>query len=205
MANQVNEVVEKKIQYVNKVAKEDVQHVAAVAEQVLRCSIFRLLEKVIDQESAEGQLDFSSIPQNILEELRIVKENLKSCELDGGNNVDKWFIHKAFTVLNKQIDVIVKSYHKTFYKLTIELDLTDEFSFAYDTFVAVCKKMFRAEITWYHIVALLCFGSEIAVFVIKQGKPGVKNFLEKVVHYVVEFMIKEEIAEWITMHGGWVR
>ena len=82
--------------------------------------------------------------------------------------------------------------------------LHDEFTLAYDKFVQVCKKLFLSKRSWGHILALLCFGSEIAVAIIKLGKSGVENFLEKVVNFVVEFVVKEEIAQWITNHGGWV-
>ena len=61
------------------------------------------------------------------------------------------------------------------------------------------------EVSWGAIASLICFGAEVAVWVIREGGPGVEAYLKKIVHYVVEFFVKEEIAEWIASHGGWVR
>lgn len=183
----------------------DVENAAKVAEKALRCIIYKLLEKVIEQESELGQLDFSSISPKILAELKVMKEHINECKCsEEATHFDNWLNLRIISIVEQEFEDMLKMYHSTFYKLTDQLDLKDEFSFAYESFISVCRKLMQNEITWYRIVSLLCFGAEIAVFVIKKGGPGVENFVNKIVHYVVEFIVKEEIAEWISHHGGWV-
>ena len=181
--------------------KKEVDKIAEEAEKILRCCIFRLLEKVIEQECSTGQLDFSSIPKPIIEELKSIKHILVEC---ADHEVD-YFHDRILKVLDERLDYTLKVHHQTFHKLTDSLDLSDEFNFAYDSFVRIAKRFIDSEITWYRVVSLLCFGAEISVAVIKKGGPGVQSFIDRIVHYVVEFLLKEEIAEWISHHGGWVK
>lgn len=72
---------------------------------------------------------------------------------------------------------------------------------AYETFAALARRLFRSGINWGRIVALLCFGYEIAVTVIRRGFSG--NFLRRIIRFVVDFIFNERIARWIAEHGGW--
>lgn len=183
------------------VEKKRVEKIAEEAEKILRCCIFRLLEKVIDQECNAGQLDFSAIPKPITEELKSIKKFLIKCESE--DDVD-FFHNRVLKTMDAQLEYVLKVHHQKFHIMTSSLDLSDEFSFAYDSFVRIAKRFIGNEITWYRVVSLLCFGAEISVAVIKKGGPGVQRFVNRIVHYVVEFLLKEEVADWISHHGGWV-
>lgn len=99
-------------------------------------------------------------------------------------------------------DVLNKKYHADFVDMTRNLGLTS--TTAYSTFAKVAKRLFQNGINWGRIVALLLFGYEIAVTVIKNEAMGIGNFLRKIINFVVTFIIKEKIASWITNEGGWV-
>ena len=99
-------------------------------------------------------------------------------------------------------DVLDKRYHNEFAKMAKTLGLTSDI--AYDTFAKVARKLFQDGINWGRIVALLSFGYEIAVSVIKKGAMGIRKFLQKIVSFVVKFIIQEKIGGWIRRNGGWV-
>ena len=99
-------------------------------------------------------------------------------------------------------DVLNKKYHSDFVEMTRKLGLTS--STAYKAFAKVASRLFQNGINWGRIVALLLFGYEIAVSVIQKEAMGIRNFLRKIVNFVVTFIIKEKIARWITDQGGWV-
>lgn len=114
--------------------------------------------------------------------------------------------------LSPNIPVVVKQlldmsaefdakYRDQFEDMTDSLSLTP--ATAYETFAAVARRLFSSGITWGRIVALLCFGYEIAVTVIRRGFSG--NFLRRIIRFVVDFIFNERIARWIAEHGGWVR
>jgi Apoptosis regulator proteins, Bcl-2 family. len=183
----------------------DVDKIVKEAEKILRCSIFKLLEKVIEQESANGQLDFSAIPKNITDELKEIQYYISKCEAEEEqSHFGDLLHHQVIQTMEKQLQMTLELHHQSFHKLTASIDISSEFNFAYESFVRIAKKFIHDEITWYRIVSLLCFGAEIAVEVIKKGRPGVQSFVNKIVHYVVEFLLKEEVADWIAEHGGWV-
>lgn len=185
------------------VEKKEVDTIVEEAEKILRCCIFRLLEKVIDQECNTGQLDFSAIPRPILEELKSIKLYLKKCEA-ATDSMGDFLHHRILNVIDSQLEYTLKAHQQTFHKLTQSIDLSDEFNFAYESFVRIAKRFIGDKITWYRVVSLLCFGAEISVTIIKRGGPGVQSFINRIVHYVVEFLLKERVAEWIVHHGGWV-
>lgn len=185
--------------------KEDILHVTDLTEKILKCLTFKILDKIIDEEAQNGQFDISLIPGNILNELHAAKcHHAKDCEIGKGNDLDQWFMIRMEKLINVQADYAVRNHHQRFHRITAQLKLDHEIPFAYNTFVKICKKLFDEEISWHRILALICFGAEIGVSIIKHGRPGVEKFLNKVVYYVVEFTVKEEIAHWISQHGGWM-
>ena len=99
-------------------------------------------------------------------------------------------------------DTLDKRYHNEFARMAKTLGLTSDT--AYDAFAKVARKLFQDGINWGRIVALLSFGYEIAVSVVKKGAMGIRKFLQKIVSFVVTFIIQEKIAGWIRRHGGWV-
>ena len=98
-------------------------------------------------------------------------------------------------------DKLNEKYHHQFVAMIKDLGLTS--NTAYATFAKVARKLFENGITWGRIVALLLFGSEIAVSVIKKGAMGIRDFLRKISDIVVAFIV-QEIQQWIKDQGGWV-
>ncbi|KAJ7375595.1 bcl-2 homologous antagonist killer, partial [Desmophyllum pertusum] len=96
-------------------------------------------------------------------------------------------------------DEIDAKYKDQFKDMIDSLSLTP--ATAYETFAAVARRLFRSGINWGRVVALLCFGYEIAVTVIRRGFSG--SFLRRIIRFVVDFIFNERIARWIAQHGGW--
>ena len=183
---------------------EDLLQLTKTAENIVRCFIFRMLEKVINKAACEEELRFSLLPQPVIQEVRAVKEYLQRCECSSSTE-DSWFVHKAVKILEEQGGMAIQKYHFTFLNLIGQLHITDEYNFAYNQFVEVAKKLFTSDsITWSHIVSLICFGAEISVYIVEHGKLGLGSFLKKICDFIVEFFVKEEILNWIGQHGGWV-
>jgi len=49
---------------------------------------------------------------------------------------------------------------------------------------------------------LLCFGYRVLIAAVNQG---LHIILARIVQFVVQFVIKEQIARWVAAQGGWVR
>lgn len=124
-------------------------------------------------------------------------EELRSC-----NDVHPFSQHVP--VIGRRLgeigDEIDAKYKEQFKDMIDSLSLTP--ATAYETFAAVARRLFRSGINWGRIVALLCFGYEIAVTVIRRGFSG--TFLRRIIRFVVDFIFNERIAQWIAQHGGWV-
>ena len=99
-------------------------------------------------------------------------------------------------------DKLNRKYHHEFVEMAVSLRLTPDT--AYSTFAKIAQRLFQDTINWGRIVALLLFGYEIAVSVIKKGMGGIRNFLKKIINFVVTFIIKGQIGNWIRAQGGWV-
>ena len=110
-------------------------------------------------------------------------------------------IQDVATQLEEVGDEIYVKYRKKFRNMADALSLTP--GMVYESFAAVARRLFRTGINWGRVVALLCFGYEIAVTVIRRGFSG--SFLRRIIRFVVDFIFKERIARWIAQHGGWVR
>ena len=96
-------------------------------------------------------------------------------------------------------------YHDTFSQMITNLNLSELGNErAYESFRKIAGRLFESGITWGRILALLCFGYEIAVTVIKQGVRGTAKFLKSVIKLIVDFIVNEKIAKWIAKQGGWV-
>lgn len=125
-------------------------------------------------------------------------EELRSC-----NDVHPFSQHVP--IIGRRLgeigDEIDAKYKDQFKDMIDSLSLTP--ATAYETFAAVARRLFRSGINWGRVVALLCFGYEIAVTVIRKGFSG--NFLRRIIRFVVDFIFNERIARWIAQHGGWVR
>ena len=101
---------------------------------------------------------------------------------------------------------------KAFSDMICRLNISNDCDLSFPSFEHIARKLFDHSITWGRIIALLLFGYEIAVTVIKSGiKSGVYEegghkegrFLRKIVSYVVKFIASQKIEKWILERGGW--
>ena len=184
--------------------KEDLENVKLIAEQLFRSLSFRLLENLIIKKSSEGAFEGTCVPREIIVNLRQEYDEIMKTALDFSNGIDNWFLHKLVEETKIQADYTMNKYHDKFQRMIVQLNIKRESSLAYETFARIARKLFRTDLTWYHIISLLCFGVEIALYILQQGWPTVKHLLEDVVHFLVDFIVAEEIADWISKHGGWV-
>ncbi|XP_074833401.1 bcl-2 homologous antagonist/killer [Carettochelys insculpta] len=72
---------------------------------------------------------------------------------------------------------------------------------AYEYFIKIATSLFESGINWGRVIALLGFGYRMAIHVYQHGVTG---FLRSITRYVVEFVLRNRIAQWIAQQGGWV-
>ena len=125
-----------------------------------------------------------------LEELRSVREE---------NDPDSTAV-RVSRRLREIGDEIQIKYQDEFQDMINQLNLTS--ANAYKSFAEVARRLFRNGITWHRIVALLCFGYEIAKHVLRNGLAG--TYMRKIYQLIVDFIVNERIAAWIAENGGWV-
>lgn len=170
---------------------EDVERaVVDETEGVFRQFMYQRFQNVAIREEEEGLGDSAATARSdALEELR-------SC-----NNASPG---SQIVVIGKRLgevgDEIDAKYKSEFQEMIEQLNLTH--ATAYRTFADVARRLFRSGINWGRILALLCFGYEIAASVIRKGLSG--DFLRRIIRFVVDFVFRERIARWIAENGGWV-
>ncbi|XP_028397323.1 bcl-2 homologous antagonist/killer-like [Dendronephthya gigantea] len=125
-----------------------------------------------------------------LEELRSVREE---------NDPDSTAV-RVSRRLREIGDDIQHKYQDEFQDMINQLNLNS--ANAYKSFAEVARRLFRNGITWHRIVALLCFGYEIAKHVLINGLAG--TYMRKIYQMIVDFIVNERIAAWITQNGGWL-
>ena len=103
-----------------------VQEVADKTEKILRVLTYTLLEAMMNEEEAEGDLVLSSIPLSIIHELRMTKVHFFSTDLTEGNDLDRYVLRSVVEGLQKQLKDTAKHYHKLFHQLVGELDIRYE-------------------------------------------------------------------------------
>lgn len=173
-------------------SEEDELAVVRDTEGVFRHFMFQRYQDEEEREEERGEMNSptATARPDALEELR-------SC-----NDVHPFSQHVP--VIGRRLgeigDEIDAKYKEQFKDMIDSLSLTP--ATAYETFAAVARRLFRSGINWGRIVALLCFGYEIAVTVIRRGFSG--TFLRRIIRFVVDFIFNERIAQWIAQHGGWV-
>eukprot|EP00794_Sanderia_malayensis_P013003 gene13003-14342_t len=173
-------------------SKED-EEFKEETENIFKGFMYHRLTSRIEQEADGGHFSVGQIPKPVLQELETVssQEEKKSKE--------QQVLGKTLAEMGDQLN---RKYHSQLVDMTKSLGLTSET--AYATFAKIAKRLFQNGINWGRIVALLCFGYEIAMSVIKSKTRSVGTFLKKIVNFVVSFIIQEKISNWIANHGGWV-
>ena len=143
------------------------------------------------EEHGEMESPLASARSDALEELR------------AGNDIApiSQDVQEVVDNLTKMAEELNTKYRKKIRDMTDALSLTP--GTAYESFAAVARGLFRTGIDWGKVVALLCFGHEIAMRVM-QGHFG-GGFLLRIIQFVVDFIFREQIAPWIAENGGWVR
>ena len=177
---------------------EDEKKIADETEEIFRNFVYHRLTSQIEKEASEGDMSVANIPRRVLLELR---ERGRTGEFESSQqDQDKCKeLGKALAEVGDQIQF---KYGDTFQEMISQLGLTP--STAYESFASIARRLFNNGINWGRIVALLCFGYEIAMTVIRRGVEGVGTFVRKIVQYVVRFILRERIARWIADNGGWV-
>jgi len=155
-------------------------------EGVFRTFLYHRFQE--ESERGDDEVQFDRARSDALEELR-------SC-----NDEHRRHITRIGQRLGEVGDEIDARYRDQFHEMIEQLSLTSDT--AYETFAAVTRRLFRSGINWGRIIALLCFGYEIAITVIRRGFSG--SFLRRIIRFVVDFVFRERIAAWIAEHGGWV-
>jgi len=107
-------------------------------------------------------------------------------------------------------DEIEHKYRTRFQQMLVSFNLEDTSTdFCFDKFRSIALRLFQQgengiqSMNWYRIVALLCFGYEMAIMYIRRRASDVHKFLKKIVSWVVRLMVNERIIEWIISQGGW--
>lgn len=172
--------------------EEDELVVVRDTEGVFRHFVFQRYQDETEREEQSGEMNSptASVRPDALEELR-------SCNDEHPFSQHVPVIGRRLLEIGDEIDA---KYKDQFRDMIDSLSLTP--ATAYETFAALARRLFRSGISWGRIVALLCFGYEIAVTVIRKGFSG--SFLRRIVRFVVDFIFNERIARWIAQRGGWV-
>ena len=97
---------------------------------------------------------------------------------------------------------IDKKFHNDLAEMAKSLGLT--FDILRDSFANIARNLFQDCVNWGRIVALLSFGYEIALSVIKKEGADVKRFLQEIDGFVVAFSREEDVVDWIAHKGGWI-
>ena len=171
-------------------------------EQVFKNFVYRRLTSHIDKEATDGDLDVASF-SSTLSHLRGAREEFEGTD-DKPMDPSQEQINQLGQTLAAFGDEIQEKYHETFSDMICRLNISNDCDLSFSSFANIARKLFDHGINWGRIIALLCFGYEIAVTVIKSGVHGVSGFLRKIVSYVVKFIVSEKIAKWIAERGGWV-
>ncbi len=144
----------------------------------------------IDRTSEDEIPVLETARPDALEELRSVREE---------NDPDSTAV-RVSRRLREIGDEIQNKYQDEFQDMINQLNLTS--ANAHISFAEVARRLFKNGITWHRIVALLCFGYEIAKHVLRNGLAG--TYMRKIYQLIVDFIVNERIAAWIAQNGGWV-
>lgn len=168
------------------IPEEQEREVVQDTEGVFRTFVYQRFQE--ETERGDDEVQFDSARSDALEELRSF------------NDVQREDINRIGQRLGEVGDEIDAKYRDQFHEMIDSLSLTSDT--AYETFARVARRLFRSGINWGRIIALLCFGYEIAITVIRRGFSG--SFLRRIIKFIVDFIFRERIARWIAEHGGWV-
>lgn len=179
---------------------------AKETEKVFKAFFFTRLTSQIDKETegesdGESDLNLPNISDNVVKNIRDEKMDFEK-EEENDDDPESQKVLQLGRTLAIMGDEIQHKYHDEFSVMISKLSLTQEFAFG--SFQKIAKRLFDNGIHWGRIVALFYFGYELAVSFIRQGAFGIRNFIHKILRYIVGFLFKENIVKWIVEQGGWV-
>ena len=174
--------------------EQEEQQVANDTEKVFCSFVYKRLSSKVDKESSDGSLEVGDVISNLRSEVSEFKDFDESCNGE---------TEKLGQVLASFGDEINEKYSPVFSEMLCRLNIETE-DVAYETFANIARRLFENGINWGRIVALLCFGYEVAFAIIKRNAKGFGKFLRKLIRFVVDFIVNEKIAKWIAKNGGWV-
>ena len=89
-------------------------------------------------------------------------------------------------------------YNEVFQEMADQIHITP--NTAHNTFTAIVNELFSDGIKWGRIVALFSFGGSLAMQCIEKEMPVL---VDQIVDWVTNY-VDNNLASWITQHGGWV-
>lgn len=173
--------------------KQEEQQVANDTEKVFCSFVYKRLTSEIDKESSDGSLEVG----NVITNLRSEVTEFRNVDESNGETENLGRVLASFG------DEINDKYRQVFSDMLCRLNIETE-DVAYETFANIARRLFENGINWGRIVALLCFGYEVAFAIIKRNARGFGKFLRKLIRFVVDFIVNEKIAKWIARNGGWL-
>ncbi|NP_001296708.1 bcl-2 homologous antagonist/killer-like [Hydra vulgaris] len=173
--------------------KQEEQQVANDTEKVFCSFVYKRLTSEIDKESSDGSLEVG----NVITNLRSEVTEFRNVDESNGETENLGRVLASFG------DEINDKYRQVFSDMLCRLNIETE-DVAYETFANIARRLFENGINWGRIVALLCFGYEVAFAIIKRNARGFGKFLRKLIRFVVDFIVNEKIAKWIAKNGGWL-
>ena len=183
----------------------EIQHIICETENVFNNFMIRRLQSEIEEDCEEGELDAAHWDSTHTRALTRMQEAHCHCtEREDQSGIDKEQLAKLGALLAANGDEIQHKYRRDFQEMISLLDFTSVFNF--EDFAKVARRLFaEGGINMGRIVALFCFGYEIAVSVLKAGIHGVIGFMKKICKFILRFFLTDGIARWISDRGGWVR
>ncbi|XP_076466802.1 bcl-2 homologous antagonist/killer-like [Babylonia areolata] len=100
-------------------------------------------------------------------------------------------------------DVINEKYKDSFDDMIRTLNIGSDCDTAYEAFAGVARKIFADGINWGRILTLLCFGYRITVRVLQDQLGKCADFMRRIAHILLRFLVSERISQWIAVNGGW--
>ena len=178
--------------------KEDEKQVAEEFEKIFKIFLYTRILSDIERDSEDGEMIVGEITTPVIHQIRDEKTNME--EQCNQNEQDKKILELGQMIATKG-GFYNKKYD--FQSLVSSLNLEEE-EFAYNSFTNIARKLIADGLNWGRILALFLFGYEIALSFIRKGRSGVYGLLKKILKYMVKFLFKEGIVNWIIEQGGWV-
>ncbi|XP_066912891.1 bcl-2 homologous antagonist/killer-like [Clytia hemisphaerica] len=179
--------------------EEDQKQVAEESEKIFKTFLYTRLLSDIERDSEDGEMCVGEITTPVIHQIRDEKTNME--EKFNQDEQDKKILE-----LGQMLAAVGDNYNKKydFQSIVGNLNIEHE-EFAYTSFTNVARKLVVGGLNWGRILALFLFGYEIALSFLRKGHSGVYGLLKRILKYMVKFLFKEGIVNWIIEQGGWIK